>query len=88
MNELAEKYKTNDGFKEQASIKAKELVKNLGWSLDFSYKYALEKVAGGNAIYDSYLDFVKNNGTNNSLFYEYAIGDVISEYQLLKRLGY
>jgi hypothetical protein len=88
MNELAVKYKTNEAFKKQASIKAKELVKNLGWSPEFSYKYALDKVAGGNAIYDAYLEFVRSGGQKDTLFYEYAIGDVISEYQLLKKLGY
>jgi len=39
-------------------------------------------------IYDAYLEFVKSGGQKNTLFYEYAIGDVISEYQLLKALGY
>ncbi len=88
MNELASKYKTNEAFQKQASVKANELVKNLGWGFDFSYNYALDKVAGGNAIYDAYLEFVKSGGQKNTLFYEYAIGDVISEYQLLKALGY
>lgn len=88
MNQQAEKYKTNESFKAQALAKAKELVKNLGWGFDFSYKYALDKVAGGNAIYDAYLEFVKSGGQRNTLFYEYAVGDVVSEYQLLKKLGY
>lgn len=88
MNEQAEKYKTNETFKKQAFVKANELVRNLGWSFDFSYRYALDKVAGGNAIYDAYLEFVKSGGQRNTLFYEYAVGDIISEYQLLKKLGY
>jgi hypothetical protein len=88
MNEKAKKYKSNEAFKKQALTKAKELVKNKGWSLDFSYDYALDKIAGGNAIYDAYLEFVKSSGQKNTLFYEYAIGDVISEYSLLKALGY
>jgi hypothetical protein len=88
MNEQAEKYKTNEAFKKQALAKAKELVKNRGWGFSFSYRYALDKVAGGNAIYDAYLEFVKSGGQKNTLFYEYAVGDVISEYQLLKKLGY
>lgn len=88
MNKQAEKYKTNEAFKKQALVKAEELVKNLGWGFDFSYNYALDKVAGGNAIYDAYLEFVKSGGQRDTLFYEYAVGDVVSEYQLLKKLGY
>jgi hypothetical protein len=88
MNEKAKKYKSMEAHKSKALAKAKELVENRGWSHDFSYNYALDKVAGGNAIYDAYLEFVKNGGAKNTLFYEYAIGDVISEYQLLKALGY
>jgi len=79
MNEQAKKYVTNEVFKKQALAKANDLVKGLGWGFDFSYKYA---------IYDSYLEFVKSGGQKNTLFYEYAVGDVISEYQLLKKLGY
>ena len=88
MNEKAKKYKSMEAHKNKALAKAKELVENRGWSQDFSYNYALDKVAGGNAIYDAYLEFVKSGGQKDTLFYEYAIGDVISEYQLLKALGY
>ena len=88
MNEKAKKYKSMEAHKSKALAKAKELVENRGWSHDFSYNYALDKVAGGNAIYDAYLEFVESGGAKNTLFYEYAIGDVISEYQLLKALGY
>lgn len=88
MNEKAKKYKSMKAHKDKALAKANELVENRGWSQDFSYNYALDKVAGGNAIYDAYLEFVKSGGQKDTLFYEYAIGDVISEYQLLKALGY
>jgi hypothetical protein len=88
MNEKAKKYKSMEAHKDKALAKANELVENRGWSQDFSYNYALDKVAGGNAIYDAYLEFVKSGGQKDTLFYEYAIGDVISEYQLLKALGY
>jgi metal-sulfur cluster biosynthetic enzyme len=88
MNEKAKKYKSIEAFKKQALAKAEELVKSRDWSVDFAYRYALDKVAGGNAIYDSYLEFVESSGQKNTLFYEYAVGDVVSEYQLLKALGY
>ncbi len=88
MNEKAKKYKSIEANKNKARIKAEELVKNKGWGFDFSYNYVLDKIAGGNAIYDAYLEFVECGGQKNTIFYEYAIGDVISEYQLLKALGY
>jgi hypothetical protein len=88
MNEKAIKYKSIEDFKKQALTKARELVKNKGWGLNFSYDLVLNKIAVGNAIYDAYLEFVESGGQKNTLFYEYAIGDVISEYQLLKALGY
>jgi len=88
MNEKAIKYKSNEAFKKQALTKAKELVKEKGGSLNWAYDRVLDKIAVGNAIYDAYLEFVESGGQKNTLFYEYAIGDVISEYQLLKALGY
>jgi len=88
MKEKAKNYKSIEDVKKQALAKAKELVEKRGWSQGFSYNYALDKIAGGMAIYDAYLEFVKSGGQKNTLFYEYAIGDVISEYQLLKALGY
>jgi hypothetical protein len=88
INEEAKKYKSIEAFKKQAKAKAKELVRNKGWSKDFSFTYALNKVANGNAIYDAYWEFVKSGGKRNTLFYKYVIGDIISEYQLLKVLGY
>jgi hypothetical protein len=86
MNEKAEKYKTRQDIKDLATAKAKEYVNNKGWSFDFSYDYVLNKIAVGNAIYDAYQEFVKSGGQKNTLFYEYAIGDIICEYRLLKTL--
>jgi len=86
MNEKAEKYKNRQDIKDLASAKARELVNNKGWSFDFSYNRVLNKIAGGNAIYDAYQEFVRSGGKKDTLFYEYAIGDVICEYRLLKKL--
>jgi hypothetical protein len=86
MNEKAQKYKERHDIVELAYSKAEDLVKNKGWNFDFSYKYALDKIAGGNAIFDSYQEFVNCGGKKDTLFYEYAIGDVICEYRLLKAL--
>ena len=88
MSEKAEKYKSIEALRKQALAKARELAENKGWGLDFSYDYVLDKLAGGNAIYEAYLEFAKNGGRKDSFFYEYAIGDVVSEHQLLMALGY
>ena len=37
------------------------------------------------AIYEAYNEFVIKNGSKDTLFYEYAIGDVICEFQLLMK---
>ena len=89
MNEKTQLYKNRPEFQEKAKEAAKKILKaKPNWTLNYAYDRALNKIAGGNAIYDSYLDFVKSGGLKNTLFYEYAIGDVISEYQLLKKLEY
>jgi hypothetical protein len=88
MNEKAEKYKGRQDIKDQAYAKAKDFVRNKGWTFDFAYRYALDKIARGTAIIDAYQEFVESGGQKNTLFYEYAIGDVISEYNLLKALKY
>lgn len=88
MNKRAEKYKVKPDIIERASADANQLVKNKGWSFDFSYARVLNKIAGGHAIWDAYLEFVESGGRNDTLFYEYAVGDIISEHQLLRKLGY
>lgn len=89
MNEKAQLYKNRPEFQEKAKEAAKKILKTKpDWTLNYAYDRALNKIAGGNAIYDAYLEFVKCGGKENTLFYEYAVGDVISEYQLLKALGY
>jgi len=88
MDKRAEKYLVRQDIKEQAKGKTEDFVKNRGWSPDFAFRYVLDKIAGGHAIFDAYLEFVESGGQKNTLFYEYAIGDVISEYRLLKALKY
>jgi hypothetical protein len=88
MNKRAEKYEDREDIKKQAKAEAEDLVRNKGWSHDFAHDYVLDKIAGGHAIFDAYLEFVKSGGQKDTLFYEYAIGDIIAEYQLLKALKY
>jgi hypothetical protein len=84
----ADKFRAMQDIREQAKARATELVRIKSWSYPFSYNYVLDKIAGGHAIFEAYQEFVKSGGQKDTLFYEYAIGDVISEYQLLKKLGY
>jgi len=86
MDEKAESYKTREDIREQAHAGAMEKVRRDGWSWDFAYDYVLNKIAGGHAIFDAYQEFVQSGGQTDTLFYEYAIGDVISEFHLLTAL--
>jgi hypothetical protein len=71
---------------ERARLGSFKLAQKNGWSLDFCYRRALEKISGGMAILESYYDFVRSNPSPDSLFYRYAIGDVIAEYQLYQKM--
>jgi hypothetical protein len=86
MDKRAELFINNREIMDQAKVAAKKLVKEKGWSTEFSYDYALKKIAGGNAIFDAYNEFIQMNGSKKTLFYEYAIGDIISEYNLFQAL--
>jgi hypothetical protein len=87
MNQRAETYKTRPEIVLQAREAARDLASRRGWDLDFSLGYAVDKIAGGHAIFDSYKDFITSNGSEDTLFYRYAVGDVISEYKLLIHTG-
>lgn len=86
MDESAEPIKKRPDVLALANTAARQLVANKGWSLDFSLKYTLDKIAGGRAIYEAYLEFVQKDGTKDTLFHQYAIGDVICEHQLMQNL--
>lgn len=60
--------------------------KEKGWSYGYSYNRALNSVSLGMAILKSFEDFVKSKGSTDSLFYKYAIGDVISEHLLYQKV--
>ena len=89
MNAKAEKYKTRQDIIEKAKAGAIEIKRTMTWlTPGEAYTKALKKLAGGNAVYDAYLEFKESGGQKDTLFYEYAIGDIISEFSLLKKLGY
>jgi hypothetical protein len=92
INEKAQQYKNRPNIQERVKSKALQLAKKKNWTEQWTYDTFKAKffndVAVGHAIFDAYLEFVECGGQKNTIFYEYAIGDVISEYQLLKALGY
>jgi len=56
------------------------------WTYDYAYNRALSSISVGTAILKSFEDFVQSGGNTNSLFYKYAIGDVISEHLLYQKV--
>jgi len=86
MDEKTEKFKQQPDVIEQAKIGARKWVDELGWGSDFSFNLALRKIAGGMAILEAFNEFVDSDGDTNSLFYDYAIGDLMSEKALYLKM--
>lgn len=87
MDDLSRKLQGRPDVVSLAKEGAENFVKERGWSQNFSQNYALEKVAVGMAILESFNEFVRNGGDANSLFYKYAMGDVFSEHRLFEMLS-
>ena len=87
MDNSSEKFKKLPDVIELAKSGAQKWHDEKGWGYNFSYDFALRMISGGMAIMESYNDFVKNNGSSDTLFYKYAMGDVFSEYELFKFLN-
>jgi hypothetical protein len=86
MNAKADKLKSRPEIRKRAYELAPQVAARRGWGADFAMTYTLDKLAGGQAILDSYCEFVDSKGSTDSLFYRYATGDVICEAQLLRAL--
>jgi len=82
MIEKAETYKTR--FSALADVEAVKIAEKKGGTVDYAKAEAMRKITIGNAIYDSYKEFVEKEGNKDTLFYEYAVGDVICEYLLFE----
>jgi hypothetical protein len=78
----AESYKTR--FSALADIEAIKIAAKKGGTVEYAKAEAMRKVTIGNAIYDSYKEFLIKDGSKDTLFYEYAVGDVICEYLLFE----
>ncbi len=83
---LAEQYKNDIDVIGRAKMEGAKTASTKGWSLEFCRKRALDLISGGLAILDAYNQFVRSNGSTDSIFYKYAIGDVRTEYNLYHKL--
>lgn len=77
MDERALPFRVKPEILAQANMAARKLVVEKGWSFDFSLKYTLDKISGGHAIFDAYKEFVQKDGSKETLFYKYAVGDAL-----------
>ena len=83
---MIEKLKQDPKIVERAKIEGSKIASLKSWSLQFSQDRALDLICGGSAILQAYNEFVESNGNTNSIFHQYAMGDVISEYELYNKL--
>jgi len=83
---FAEQYKNKLDVIERAKMEGAKTASIKGWSLEFCRKRALDLISGGLAILDTYNKFIRSNGSSDSIFYKYAIGDVRTEYNLYRKL--
>lgn len=86
MDRRAEQFKSDPQILVRADAFAQSLVTSKGWDFQFSRGYALDKIAFGHAILDSYQEFVSKSGSKDTLFHTYATGDVVCEYKLMQAL--
>jgi len=85
MDEKAELIKKKPEVLAQANEAARELVAK-GWNSESSLKYALDTMAAGRAMLESYEEFVQKGGATDTLFHKFAVGEVIYEHRLLQAL--
>lgn len=86
MDEQSDKFKQLPNVIEKAKEGATKWNEQLGWGYDFSYRLALDRIAGGMAIFEAFKKFVQANGDPNTVFYRYAMGDVFTEYALYLKM--
>jgi hypothetical protein len=86
MNQRSQKFKGLPEVIQKAKEGSTKWQKELGWSGDFSYTLALDRISGGMAIMEAFEEFLKSRGDQNSFFYQYAMGDVHAERELYLKL--
>jgi len=86
MNERSSKFKIMPEVIEKAKDGASKWRDEKGWGYDFSYNLALDRIGVGMAILEAFNEFVEAKGDPNSLFYQYAMGDVFTEKEVYLKL--
>jgi len=87
MNDFAKKFIDSPEVQKSAEEGATFLHENRGWGYDFALKYSREKIAGGIAILESFKEFVDSGGSQDKLFYRYAMKDIQVESELYQKLS-
>jgi len=82
MNQRSQKFKELPDVIQKAKEGATKWQNEFRWSADYSHNRALDKISVGMAIMESFEEFQKSGGDQNSIFYQYAIGDVLAESRL------
>ena len=83
---IVEKLKRDPEIIERAKIEGSKMASKNSRTLQYCCDRALDRICGGTAIFQLYQEFVKSNGSHNSNFYKYAMGDVKTEYALFQKI--
>lgn len=86
MDQRSNNFKQIPEVIQKAKEGAMKWQKELGWSYNFSYNLALDRICGGMAIMEAFNEFVNVKGDKNSFFYQYAMGDTYTERELYLKL--
>lgn len=86
MDEKVEGVKKRPEVLTKADSAAQQLSTSNGWTLEVARQYALEKIATGTGVAESYAEFVGKRGSQETIFYRYAAGQVACEQALLQAL--
>ncbi len=86
MDEQSNRIKKRPDVIKKAKEGAVTLQERRGWSFNYAYNRALDKISGGTAILEAFNEFVGSKGDPNTIFYRYAMGDVFSENALYLKM--
>ena len=86
MDEQSNRLKKRPDVIKKAKEGAVALQERRGWSFNYAYNRALDKISGGTAILEAFNEFVGSKGDPNTIFYRYAMGDVFSENALYLKM--
>ena len=86
MDEQSNRLKKRPDVIKKAKEGAVALQERRGWSFNYAYNRALDKISGGTAILEAFNEFVGSKGDPNTIFYQYAMGDVFSENALYLKM--